>query len=527
MARLSIIGSKGEKKYYPLRASVTIIGRSPDNDIVISDPKISRHHARFNLVDSNVYIVDLGSSNGTFVNRLLVKDKKLVDKDEMLLGSTRMIFEEVSAEEVSLAEEDKLSKEGAVVKGLGEGVAIGEVRAPEISEVEEMKRRYQNLLRLYEIGKELTAAADLNALLNLIMDSVFKTINADRGFLMLIDPKTNELIPRIVKHREPGRTKESKLTLSKTIANKVISEKASILTSDAQDDERFKEGESIFMQDIHSVICAPLWKEEDVIGVIYLDSFSLQTKFTENDLDLLTAIGNLAAVGIEKERLNEKVRNETQIRANLERFHSPDVANYIIKRGKLSTDTLLNVENVDATILFSDIKGFTSLSENLEPAEVAMMLNEYFSIMTDIIFKYEGTLDKYIGDAIMAVFGAPLWHEDHAKKAVEAAIDMQKELRRLIINKPAEKKFEIKIGINTGNVVAGSIGSTKRLEYTVLGDVVNTAERIESITEPGQILIGEKTYQMIKGLFKTKLVGVRRVKGREKSIEVYEVLGYK
>jgi adenylate cyclase len=176
------------------------------------------------------------------------------------------------------------------------------------------------------------------------------------------------------------------------------------------------------------------------------------------------------------------------------------------------------------TGLFTDIVSFTPLSERLSPAEVSLLLNQYFRKMTDIIFDYHGTLDKYIGDAIMAVFGAPIERKDDAERAVKAALDMRKTLAEILEKIEPDKRFGIRLGINTGRVVAGNLGSPRRMDYTVIGDTVNTASRLESIAEPGQILIGEKTYASIKGKFKIREIGKRSVRGKSKAIAVYEVL---
>jgi adenylate cyclase len=177
-----------------------------------------------------------------------------------------------------------------------------------------------------------------------------------------------------------------------------------------------------------------------------------------------------------------------------------------------------------ATILFNDIVGFTPLSEKMPPREINLLLNQFFSRMTDLVFKYDGTLDKFIGDGLMAVFGAPVEKKDDAERAVKAALEMRKELEAMMEKIGMEKKFEVRIGINTGRVVAGNMGSPNRMEYTVIGDPVNIASRLESIAQPNQILIGEETYKQVKGKFKVKKIGLKKVKGRSAEILVYEVL---
>jgi adenylate cyclase len=159
----------------------------------------------------------------------------------------------------------------------------------------------------------------------------------------------------------------------------------------------------------------------------------------------------------------------------------------------------------------------------MPPRETNIILNKYFSKMTDVIFKYDGTLDKYIGDGMMAVFGAPMEKEDDAERAVRAGLEIIRELADMMKETSKDRKFDIRIGINTGRVVAGNMGSPKRMEYTVIGDPVNVASRLESLARPNQILIGEETFKLVKDKFDIRKVGARKVKGKRSEIMVYEV----
>jgi len=230
------------------------------------------------------------------------------------------------------------------------------------------------------------------------------------------------------------------------------------------------------------------------------------------------------AMVIEQASLNEQIRAEERLRNRLERFHSPQVIDMILRGGPETKDDIMEPKDLTATILFTDINGFTRLSEQMPPRDVNMVLNQYFSRMTDIIFKHDGTLDKYIGDGLMAVFGAPMERDDDPDRAILAAQEMRVELAQMMEGEGLGTKFSIRIGINTGRVVAGNIGSPKRMDYTVIGDPVNIASRLESIARPGQILIGEETYNHIKGKFPVKKVGPRKVKGKAAQIMVYEVM---
>ncbi|MFI5182810.1 MAG: adenylate/guanylate cyclase domain-containing protein, partial [Vicinamibacteria bacterium] len=314
-------------------------------------------------------------------------------------------------------------------------------------------------------------------------------------------------------------------TVSKTIADRVVKDRVSILTSDAMVDPRFSAGDSIRMNAIRSAMCAPLWNKEQVIGIIFVDSLMLTNCFTLNDLDLLSALANYAAVAVERARLNQKIVAEEKKRERLGRFLSPQVTARIIATSESQSAALGIPEVKEVSVLFADIVGFTSMSEKMSPAAVALMLNDYLSRMTDVIFKYEGTLDKYIGDAIMAVYGAPLDMEDHAARAIRSGLEMQERLLEFNAERKDGPLIRIRIGINSGNAVAGEIGSVNKKEYTVLGDTVNIASRLESsVAKPGMVVIGENTHEMVKGLFECRSLGTATLKGKEQKVPVFEVL---
>ncbi|MGB9735449.1 MAG: adenylate/guanylate cyclase domain-containing protein [bacterium] len=219
----------------------------------------------------------------------------------------------------------------------------------------------------------------------------------------------------------------------------------------------------------------------------------------------------------------EGLKEREHIKHTFKRYVSEHVAERLIKEKEAS----ITGERKIATILFQDIRGFTSMSEQMPPEEVVAILNEYFTAMVDVIFNYEGTLDKYIGDAIMAVFGTPYAHIDDPLRAVKTAIDLQRALNNLNSRWEKEGKnrhLSVGCGIATGPVVAGSIGSEKRLEYTVIGDTVNLASRIEGLTKGGQILICENTYKAVKNDISIKPLDMVYVKGKKEPQQIYEVL---
>jgi adenylate cyclase len=216
---------------------------------------------------------------------------------------------------------------------------------------------------------------------------------------------------------------------------------------------------------------------------------------------------------------------EQRERKQLSRFFSPAVVREVVRHkddGSLTTSRRL------VTVLFSDIRGFTSLSEQLQPEQVAEMLREYLTEMTEIVFRYGGTVDKYIGDCVMALYNVPREDPKHAIKAVHTALEFQE--RTLAVSKRWEEKLGIAIrngvGINTGEAVVGTLGSEQRLEYTAIGDTINLGARLESITKDYKtnIIISESTYELVKGHFVTKELGDVTVKGKTQPVKIYAVL---
>jgi adenylate cyclase len=328
----------------------------------------------------------------------------------------------------------------------------------------------------------------------------------------------------VVKHKDDQDRDKETLKVSRTIIDKVIHDKQAILTSDAMADSRFDGSKSVFLQKIRSAMYAPLWRKDTIIGVIGLNTVSFDNQFTQDDLKLLEAIGSQSAMILEQARLNEQIREEEMMRSRLERFLAPQVAEMVLGSQE-AMDTVMEPTELTATIVFTDIIAFTQLAEQIPPQETNMILNQYFSMVTDIIFRYDGTLDKYIGDGLMAVFGAPMEREDDTERAILAAKEMKEELAVMMAETGGKRKqFDIRIGINTGRVVAGNIGSPKRMDYTVIGDPVNIASRLESIAKPNQILIGEETYKAVKDKFEIRKIGPTKVRGRSAEIMVYEVI---
>ena len=520
-------------KTHEFSSGELILGRAPECQVVLKDFGISRQHAKLIADAGGVRIMDLGSKNGTKVNGSLVTQSPLRDGDKVSLGSLDIVFGKTAEAKVAF-DDQPIEASGTIVRSVGDLSKLLAVDAKPKkpgqggpSATSEIERANQILKVLTRVAETLVASRPVDEVLQQVMDIVFESIPAERGFLMLAgeDKDAATLTAKVTKYRHKSHDR-GKITISKTIAQRVLSDRVAILTSDALADARFNSGDSIRINQIRSAMVAPLWNREEVIGIIHLDTSALTHAFTENDLDLLSALANFAAVAIERARLNEKIAMEEKKRERLGRFLSPQVASRIIATNDSQGFELGEPEVRDVSVLFADIVGFTSLSEKLSPSAIALILNDYLSRMTDAIFLYEGTLDKYIGDAIMAVFGAPLDMPDHAARAVRTAIEMRDRLAEFNAERKSGPLLQIRIGINSGKAVAGEIGSINKREYTVLGDTVNTASRLESsVAKPGLIVIGPNTFAAVEGQFDLRPMGEFTLKGKENKVVVHEVLG--
>lgn len=520
MARVYSVNPPGAVSL-ELDKDVIRIGRMPDNDIVLNDVLISRKHCELRRDGKCWKIVDLQSLNGVYVNNLRVGDTVLASGDLILVGNFQIVFEE-TVQSRPIAEQNFSDELIKPVKELGDELGL-DAKFDDKNEQLQRDRESRYFYILYQISRALNAANNLNEILDLSLELIFQIINAERGVIMLLDAK-DKLDLRSVRIRSQNIADAMEINVSQTIARKAIEEKAGIITNDAKYDPRFKSGQSIIAYNIRSALCVPIWEREKIRGVIYLDNLLNCYAFSEEDLKLLTAIANQVALAIRQEELSDRMKEEAIFRTNLSRFHSPDVVNQIMEHSKHEQELRHQVSEREVTVLFADICRFTGLSERVRPEELAQLLNDYFDSMSSIVFKYKGTVDKFIGDAIMAIFGAPISYGNDAELAVFAAMEMLSELENFRNTLPPNRQFHIRIGINTGMVVAGYLGSKQRLEYTVLGDSVNVAARLQQLAPPSAIYLGEATYKRVQGAFKLKDLGSIQLKGKEKKINVYMVM---
>ena len=536
-----LVGTTGDQTIDVKPGTTLVVGRAVNSDVPIYDPTISRQHAQLTVAGGGVSVKDLGSSNGTFLNGSRITEVIATPNDVVMFGKVSFYVREIAPAkpveapkaplgggafqppknpQATIVRQLPLSQEGDIISGRVKRLSLDESSPASTMETQEAARSAKKLELLLEISKALSRQQDVDKLLESVVDFTFQVMAVDRVSILLNEPGASEPIPRISKSRL-GEGFASARHVPRSIVSQVMGERVAILSDNAAEDERFK-GKSIMLQSVRSAMGAPLLTSTGVgLGIIYVDNLTATHAFKSDDLDFLIAFAGVAAVAIENGQLADRLRREALVLSNFQRYFSPDLAKQIADHG--GEVKLDQGDKRDVVILFSDIRGFTSMSETMDPNDVAQLMREYFTEMVEIIFRHGGTLDKFIGDAIMALWGAPFASEDDADKAMRAAIDMQRKLIELneIWAQSGKKPVKIGIGINVGNVFAGNIGSEQRLEYTVLGDAVNTASRLCSNAGKDQIMISESLFKRLKFPPAVEAREPLKVKNKEQLVSVF------
>ncbi|NEO83754.1 MAG: FHA domain-containing protein [Spirulina sp. SIO3F2] len=486
------------EKIYPLQWGSNLIGRSPSNHITIKHSSLSRRHAEIQLQNESWFIRDLHSLNGTFVNQVKVEHQFLQNGDIIVCGMVQFRFIGIVAER----DEDTFTGNLPIVRQYSprqSRVAIEDIidkgnksknsgSALRLSQQDVNQRTVDKLNLLLEVGKQLSAPEEPQKLLDRILELLLEIMEVDRAAILLVNEQTQKLEQKAVRTRSGISVRYQ--FYSTKITNYVYRHGDAVLTDDAGEDQRFEGSDSILIQAIRASICAPLQPGDNVIGVLYVDNLTCSNAYSTEDLEFVSALANQAAIAIANARLTEKMRTEAVWRDKLERFFPASISRKLKEGGELG------IIDTEITALFADISSFTEMSSTMEPREIIEMLNDYFNVMVEeIVFAYEGTLEKYIGDALLAIWGAPYAREDDTDRAVQAAIDMQYAVKRLNQDWQAQNRrpIAIHIGLNSGKVAAGNIGSSKLIQYAAIGDTTNVTSRICGVAQAGEILLSEET----------------------------------
>ncbi|MBL8090463.1 MAG: GAF domain-containing protein [Anaerolineales bacterium] len=513
--------------------------------------------------------------------------------------------------------------------------------------IEVFQNEHSNLMALAQVGQVINSSLELDEVLRIVMDNIVRLTKAERGFLMLRD-ENGEMVAKIARNWEMESINSSEKNVSRTVVQRVIDSGESIVTTNAQEDQRFVGQESIVAFNLRSILCVPLKVKNDLIGVIYADNRIRAGIFADTEKDLLEAFANQAAVAIDNARLFSSLKNSleevtalknlmdnvfasitsgvitadiqdnitlanraaenilgsateeiighhlnealasvsSELEPHLKEVRKTDkaivdleISHTSPKRGnvdwrlnlsplkdagqktqgvaivlddlterkrleaqrrlfermvspavieQLDPNSLqLGGKRVEITTLFADIRGFTTFSESMSPEKLVTILNLYLAAMAEAVLSQEGTVDKFMGDAIMAWFNAPVPQKDHTLRAVKTAVAIRDSIEKLYKELPKDAHLAFGVGIHVGDAVLGLIGTEKRLEYTAISDSVNTAKRIQENSANNQILITKEAYELVKKHIEAKPHAEMGVKGKTQPIEVYEVLGLK
>ncbi len=520
MAVLRIYTELGEE-VFELGDSTTV-GRDESSHVQILDPLVSRSHARIRRMSDGRYLLeDAGSRHGTYKNGERAHKVHLKHGDEVTVGSTKIVFED--EKQARIAGFDEPSEELDVLVMRRQTIEFAPAFLPgqAYKDPEALRHDFERLRVAYEVSRAIGTLTDLDSVMDAVLDAAFQLLAADRGAVLLRD-ESGDMVLRASRRSDGSR---EHVVVSTSILREVVDTKTGVVCADAGRDVRFGKAESVQAQALRSTMSVPLLFKDEVLGVLHLDSQTATGVFGEKDLQLFASIANQAAIAIKSAYLSKKSQEEARQREELQRFLPPSLVEQLM-RGELKLGKRGTLHEV--TVLFLDIRGFTRLSENTPPEGIVQLLNEFFEVMLEVLFRHRGTFDKYIGDEIMALFGVPLAMDDAADHAVACALDMQRSLVHLNRRRALEEHqpIEMGIGIHSGPAVCGAIGAARTMQYTAIGDTVNTAARICSAARSGQLLISSETASRLTHDFGVERLGALRLKGKQRPVEVAQVVGH-
>jgi adenylate cyclase len=558
MPRLVIERPGQEQQVFELPPDRPVhLGRAESNDLVLRETSVSRKHAVLSPgAEGSWQLTDLGSANGVMLNGTAVREASLKNNDLMGIGSFSLRFESLDSQMLLTHAATNMParltmvmsmKDVAAALQMGKSADVkpapssmpgmvpghssrSQVDSGAFRELSKSKETLEQRLKglehenrllslLYQVSRALAELVSVGEVVDQVLDLALQVEGVERGYAMLLDDKGG-FLPAVIRYRDPHLAAQgTQMILSQSIIQRVLEGGVPLLVQDVRSDPRLGSSRSIALSGMQSAMCAPLRSGTQVYGLLYVDNLVKRGMFSQEDLNVFSVIAAQAGLSIERVYTRQEVAQQIIQRSALERFLSPGIAKKIASE---AADIQLRGETQKLTVMFADIRGFTSMAESMTPEQTVEILNDFFTAMTDRVFEREGTLDKFLGDGLMCLFGAPFSKGEDALNAVRTAVEMQHTLVQ--INRDFERPLRMGIGINTGHAVVGYIGATRRMDYTAIGDVVNVASRLTARAAPDQILISAATFEETAGALPVRLLEPIRVKGKSEAIAVYEVL---
>lgn len=436
--------------------------------------------------------------------------------------------EEIAIEVYRLGVRDYVKKPYTVDEMLGAiERSLGEVRLRKEKEAltervlsanRDLQRRLQEMNVLYSVGKSVTELMNMNELLPRIVDAAAQVTQAEEGYIYLLE--NNRLLCRAQRRLNNGKARPADLEVNDPYAVQVLKAgKPLVLKPEQLQAENGK---------VYSMAYAPMIFRNQVIGVLGVTNLSQDAHvFTKHDSALLSTLTDYATIAIENARNFEALRHtkdkeHEQLRGSFERLVPPSVVDRVLSHPE---DLKLGGTRQEISVLFADIRGYTAWSENSPPEKVVEMLNDYLSLAAEIILAWNGTLDKFFGDGLMAIFNAPDPHEDHVHRATDAALALMKAGEEMRSRRGDDLSYSI--GVNVGEAVVGYIGTDRAMNYTAIGDVVNTAKRLQELAPAGKIWVEDEVVKRLGDLVEAQALGEIKIRGRKKAAFAYELHGLK
>lgn len=524
---MKIVASyRGAERSWETPETEIIFGRvdkkSPNVLDLSPDQKVSRVHGRIWEEGGIYWIEDLNSTRGTLVNGAEIKahvKQQFRPGDLIAVGETILRLDATAIE--ASPKQTNYLEQGTVlfpeIQPGDSGVHVAEDASATFADAVRVKGVAEEAARrlklICDLPLQFAGKNQLELLLRTIVDRMVDVIpNAESWGLVLHDPKSDQLLLKA--YRSAGVC-----TVSETLARRAVnSRKAFIWRRSLEADIQG----TLLEAPIAAGMYAPLLWEGDALGVICADGHKAEAIFTEDDLRLMILLAGYAAMAVATHRLQEKLRVESAIKANLLRQFSPAVAERLLAhRGQFQ----LGGERSEVTLLYSDIRGFTKMSADMEPDRILETLNEYFADLVPVVFAHHGSIDKYMGDGILAVFGSPEPDPCHHEHAVRAAVKLQAAVARLNAERALRgvPTRDIGIGIHAGEVVQGFVGTAERMEFTVIGDAVNRAARYGAAAQGKEILISPEVHEHVWRLIEAE--GTTIQTKHEGDLHAYRVTG--
>jgi adenylate cyclase len=532
MSTIRVTGPGGRSFVTLVRDGETSIGRDAANGLPLSDARVSRKHAVLRRDGAQVTLTDLASRNGTYHNgrRLDETPAALTPGDVIKVGDFTLVYD--TEERNRFDESGAVSMRQVLQKAPHELLVSGVVPAEAGNERSaeglrfELDKKTKVLALFYELSRTLGSVFSLGDVYDKAMALLLQVTPASRVIIyQRVERGEMRQVAARARGDAPGTPIDATaepLKVSRTVFDNVAKQRVSVLLENTGRGVQVVP-ESMKLNQAHSVMAAPILGRKGLLGVIYTDQQDVSHTFSSDDLDLLNAVAVQTGVAIDTVHAHEALQREAQAREKYERFLPQQIVD----------DVMLNPhkevkpggQRQTITVLFADLRDFTTLSEANTPEVVVDLLNKFFTLMSEVIFRHGGTLDKYLGDGVLALFGAPYSTERDAVKAVRAAVEMQRFVATFNLELAAAglPTIGLGVGINTGPAIVGFVGSETRLDYTAIGDTVNTAARLEHLAKAGQIIISEHTMQAVDaGVVYTLLESVQ-VKGRTARLQIAEV----